>query len=164
MTDQTEEERDDAATEHKQPSTTPTTEVEAVPAGEDGGHDGSEEAEVGDRQARRYAQTRARLKEVSAERDTLAERVSAYQRADVERIAGRHLSRPDLIWDNGLTLEAVLDPESGTVDADAVEEAVQGIAERLRGALPPPAHHLDLGPKRTVRQQGSSWAGVFKGR
>jgi hypothetical protein len=120
---------------------------------------------VGDRQGRRYAQTRTRLKEVSAERDTLASRVLNYQRADVERIASEHIARPELIWDNGLALEDVVDPDTGTVDTEAVTEAVQQIADRLRGALPPPAHHADIGAKSTsTSKPAASWGAVVRGR
>lgn len=84
------------------------------------------------KEAARY---RRQLRKVEAERDALAEKVTALQRAEVERHAA-HLTRPDAIWAAGLELADVLD-EDGNVDPERVTTAITDAADRLGLARAP---------------------------
>lgn len=81
------------------------------------------------------AKYRRRLRDTEAERDNLAERVLALQRAEVERLAG-HLTQPNAVWAAGVQLASVLD-DQGDVDPDKVRLAVTAAAEQLGLARAP---------------------------
>ena len=76
------------------------------------------------------AKYRRRLRETEAERDALAARVEALQRAEVERVAADTLARPEALWAAGTDLAALL-TEDGAVDPEAVAQAVTDARDRL---------------------------------
>lgn len=82
------------------------------------------------REGREAARYRRRLRETEAERDTLAARVEALQRAAVEREASGALARPEALWAAGVDLAGLLTDE-GTVDAAKVAQAVEDARDRL---------------------------------
>ncbi|MFE5340721.1 hypothetical protein ACFQ80_10885 [Isoptericola sp. NPDC056578] len=98
-----------------------------------------------DREAARY---RTRLRAAEAERDQLAERVTAMQRAEVERIAGERIVSGSAIWAAGTTLDDVLD-DDGQVDPEKVADAVKqaqadlGLARRPRVPRSDPSQGVD---------------------
>src|SRR6478735_4806121 len=55
------------------------------------------------------ARYRRRLREVEVERDGLAEHLTRYQRAEVERLAASHLSRASDVWLDGAEVGSLLD-------------------------------------------------------
>ncbi|MDV8000375.1 hypothetical protein [Rhodococcus sp. IEGM 1408] len=126
-----------------------------------------DDADKGDRQTRRDETTRARLKEAEAARDGLAAKVEAYQRREVERIAGGVLAQAaDLFEVGGHELAAFLDPETGEVDEGAVAAALDILATTrpglLQGARPPArGSHPDWGHSRAgvsgIGGEGPSW-------
>lgn len=99
--------------------------------------DTTEAAEGGNREAARY---RRRLRDTEAQRDTLAERVAGFQRAEAERIAAsgpRALNDGADLW-SGVELAEVLD-DQGNVSPDAVADAVKGVlSDKPHYAKPAP--------------------------
>lgn len=85
------------------------------------------EQDSGNREAAKY---RTRLREVEKERDTLSERVTALQRAEIERIAGTKLEKPAGLWASGVELADLLD-ENGDVDVEKVTAAAETAQEQL---------------------------------
>ncbi|OBC12614.1 hypothetical protein A5784_32825 [Mycobacterium sp. 852013-50091_SCH5140682] len=85
----------------------------------------------GGREAAKY---RRRLREAEAERDQLAERVTALQRAEVERLATADGLKPAALW-SSTELAGLLDDE-GVVDAAKVAAAISGARDTL-GILKP---------------------------
>ncbi|CAN5830575.1 hypothetical protein BH24ACT3_BH24ACT3_11450 [soil metagenome] len=114
------------------PPETPT-QPEAAPtpgATEDGteepseGTDGTEEG--AGREAAKY---RRKLRDTEAERDTLRGQVEGLQRAEAERIAGQHITKPEGMW-AGVELADLLD-EAGAVDGEKVNAAAKDARERF---------------------------------
>jgi hypothetical protein len=81
------------------------------------------EAQSGNREAAKY---RVRAREAEAERDALAERLTALQTAELHRLAGEFLSAPEDISLSGKGLSDFLTPE-GWVDHQAVEKAASEV-------------------------------------
>lgn len=91
----------------------------------------SEPVEDGSKAANREAaKYRTRLREVEAERDTLAEQVTTLQRAEAERLAAAHLKNPAGLWAAGADLPALL-ADDGTVDPDKVAAAAKTAVEQV---------------------------------
>ena len=97
---------------------------------------GAEAGESSNREAARY---RTRLRDAEAERDTLRGQVDAMQRAEAERLAADHLTKPDALWKAGVNLSNVL-AEDGTVDPAKVQAAAEGAVAEL--GLETPRSHL----------------------
>ena len=67
---------------------------------------------------------RQQLRATEAERDQLRERLERRDKADIERmIAGKMIDPADL-WAGGITLADVLDPDTGEISPQLVDEAV----------------------------------------
>jgi hypothetical protein len=100
------------------------------------------ESEPTDKPSREAAKYRTQLREAEAQRDSLAERVTAMQRAEVERLAASKLAKPQGVWTNGAQLADLLDDE-GAVDPLKVGEAVaaavdaNGLEQRRSGPIIP---------------------------
>ncbi len=79
------------------------------------------------KEAARY---RRSLRDTEAERDSLRDRLTTLQRAEVERIATADdgLARADDLWLSGLDLASLLD-DDGNVDTIKVREAVAAVLE-----------------------------------
>ena len=81
--------------------------------------------------SREAASYRRRLRETEAERDVLRERVTALERAEVERIAGEYplsMTSPADLWLVGVELEELRDDE-GRLDEERVRERVRDVLE-----------------------------------
>ncbi|MFC0359523.1 hypothetical protein ACFFHC_06915 [Kytococcus schroeteri] len=104
---------------------TPTTAEEApeVQTAEDDGNPNAEAAKY-----------RRKLRDAEAERDALAGRVEALQRAEAERMAAEHMSKPNALWAAGTDLADLLN-EDGTVDAERVSQAASKAISAL-GLVP----------------------------
>lgn len=115
----------------------------------------------GDNPSREAAKYRSRLRETEAERDTLAERVEALQRNEIERtIRTTHKIEPAAVWANGAQLADMLD-EDGAPQAAKIQSAVADAISKLglqpklgnyvpnEGNIPAPARNTD------------SWTGAF---
>ena len=61
--------------------------------------------------------------EIAAERDRLAERLTAMQRSEAERLAGQRLGKGVDLWAGGVELGSLLD-DSGALSAERVNQAV----------------------------------------
>lgn len=100
--------------------------AEAAPSA-DTADEANEAAEVDDQAespSRREARYRRQLRQAQAERDNLAAKIEAMQRAEVERLISDRLDRPDAIWALGLDLAAVTDPDTGAPVADKLYATV----------------------------------------
>ncbi|BBZ60142.1 hypothetical protein [Mycolicibacterium monacense] len=112
---------------------------------------------------RREARYRLQLREVQAERDQLRGTVEALQRAEVERIAGQQLQKPQAIWAADVKLAGLLD-EDGRVDPAKVTEAAD-VASQALGLAPvrrAPRPDRSQGRDRTA-PVGDAWEQAFKG-
>jgi hypothetical protein len=140
--------------------TTPTPEPEgAAPADTDAPKpdDSNPNAE-----AARY---RTRLRETEAERDSIAGRLTGYQRKEAERLAAAGLSKASDLWLDGLDVAELLD-DDGQVDADRVTAQVAAVLDgrpQLAAVQP-----VKVRPDRSQGSQGSApvdsgWQSILKG-
>jgi hypothetical protein len=118
------------------------------------------EVEQEGRGDRRDQRTRERLREIEAERDRLAERVTAYQRREYERLAATVVPASAL----QLMPDEVPLTEDGEVDSDAVIERAAELRDTLREATG--SHpHADLGVKsRPAGKPAPSWGSMIMGK
>ncbi|WP_051046295.1 hypothetical protein [Nocardia asiatica] len=79
----------------------------------------------GNREAAKY---RRQLRETETERDALRERVTAYERAEVERLAADRMADPSDLWTGGTDLET-LRGKDGAIDPAKVGKAIEGVLE-----------------------------------
>lgn len=92
-----------------------------------------------DREAAKY---RRQLRDTEKERDTLASRLEALQRAEAERIAASKIDKGASLWASGVSLPDLLDAD-GNVDQDKVTAAAEtarealGLKAPLRGPMLP---------------------------
>lgn len=100
--------------------------------------DATEAEETGNGEAAKY---RRRLRETEAERDTLAGRLEAMQRGEVERIAAATVKSPAALWAAGIEVADML-TEDGTVDPAKVRAAASQAADRLGLATPRPPNYV----------------------
>lgn len=112
------------------------------------------------------AKYRRRLRDTEGQRDALAERLERLQRAEAERLAGKHLAAGDDLWLAGTQLGDLL-TETGDIDGEKVAAAAQQIVSsrphwKLTAAPAAPAADvsangkIDVGPQR-------SWSDVLRG-
>ena len=76
------------------------------------------------------AKYRHRAKEAEAQRDALAEQVTALRRAAVDAKVKAHRIAPEGFWASGVTLEELLD-EEGNLDEEKVKAAADAAVETL---------------------------------
>lgn len=112
--------------------TTATTEVPDEPGTDE------PEADSANAEAARY---RRKLRNAESERDGLAQRLEAMQRAEVERLAGQHLAKGQALWAGGVQLADLLS-EDGTINAEAVRDAAQAARAELGLSAPPRGLHI----------------------
>ncbi|GGO42304.1 hypothetical protein GCM10012287_02860 [Streptomyces daqingensis] len=119
--------------------------------------------------SREAQQLRRRLREAERERDALLERVTAFQSAEVERLAAEKLEvAGDLFAVGGIELAGLL-AEDGSVDPDKVSAAADAlVAERPGLANQAAARdasrealHGAMGARGTVAGGAPSWQGLF---
>ncbi|MFC4494930.1 hypothetical protein ACFPA8_12370 [Streptomyces ovatisporus] len=119
--------------------------------------------------SREAQQLRRRLREAERERDALLERVTAFQSAEVERLAAEKLEvAGDLFAVGGIELAGLL-AEDGSVDPDKVSAAADAlVAERPGLANQAAARDASrealqgaMGARGTVAGGAPSWQGLF---
>ncbi|MGI8614419.1 MAG: hypothetical protein ACR2KL_10830 [Nocardioidaceae bacterium] len=160
MTDNTTEPVEDAGSQP--PTAEEHAAVEAAmaqeaPAGE------SDEA-TGNREAAKY---RVRLRESETALQASQDRLTAYQRAEVERLAGERLSvAADLFAVAGTSVVDFVDEESGMVDGNKVHQAVSELLDQRPGLRRPSDRFPDLGggQRGSAPETAASWSEVLRGR
>lgn len=128
------------------------------------------DAEQDDRaepQSKREARYRTQLRETEAQRDQLAARIEAMQRAEAERLAADVIAQPNALWVSGTTLPDLLD-DDGQLDPAKVDTAARA-AQQTLGLELGAAERKKKGP--IVPREGAStrssaksntWADAFK--
>ncbi|GAA3680789.1 hypothetical protein FB459_2876 [Yimella lutea] len=134
------------------PGNGPLTHTE--PEGE--GTEGDERTED-DREAARY---RRKLRAAEGERDTLRATVERLQRAEVERLAGVHLSKPEGLWAAGVSLADVLD-EDGNADAEKITQACRDASDRLGLSRPRPGNIVPKEGRNPEMRGDTGFSGAF---
>lgn len=117
------------------------------------------------RQHRDSERYRSRLREVETQRDTLADRVAAMQRAEAERLASQHLRDGRDLWAGGIDLGALLD-ENGDLVPELVTDAARDVrAQRPHWGYSPsaPTSQVTSDGKPTA-DTGPSFIDAFKPR
>ncbi|MEP9391677.1 hypothetical protein ABLE94_05355 [Gordonia sp. VNK1] len=123
-----------------------------------------DQAETPEPPSKREARYRLQLREAQAERDTLAERLEALQRSEVERLAADLIEKPAALWTAGVKLDTLVG-DDGTIDADKVTEAVKSAREQL--GLQSSQQRLRRGPvvpmegTGTDRSRPDPWKSAF---
>ncbi|MEV0711470.1 hypothetical protein [Nocardia aurea] len=122
------------------------------------------EQQPGNREAAKY---RRQLRSTETERDALRERVTTYERTEVERLAADRLADPSDLWTGGADLES-LRSEDGAIDPEKVRKAVDSVLEshphwqRGSRAARPPAGSLYSGATgSTVGRLQTTWSQAF---
>ncbi|ONM47168.1 hypothetical protein [Nocardia donostiensis] len=132
-----------------------------VPTAEASVTESDTEQQSGNREAAKY---RRQLRDTETERDQLRERVTAYERAEVERLVADHLADPADLWVAGTELDA-LRGKGGAVDPEKVKAAVAELLEQRphwrkhRPPIAPPAS-LVSGLGRELERR-TSWKSAF---
>jgi hypothetical protein len=107
--------------------------------------DTSSETEVADQDAagpgKEAARYRRRLRDTETQRDQLAQRLEAMQRAAIDAQADREKIKPAALWASGVELAALL-TDDGTVDTSKVTEAITAARATLGIEKPPPRNHV----------------------
>lgn len=128
---------------------TPATET--GPESPTGNEDESAGKNGGNAEAARY---RRQLRDTEAERDALTAKVEAYQRAEIERLAGELAQPADLFTIAGVTVADLLG-EDGEISAEAVAEKVaELLAER-----PGLSANATIRPRPTHHDYGQAYSG-----
>lgn len=113
------------------------------------------------REARRYRQA---LRAAEGQRDGLAARLAAVQRAEAERLAGAVLATPSSMWTAGVELDGLLD-QDGQLDPAAVAAAATGAADQLGLAAPrqPMKPDMSMGARGgSGMSAADSWAAFLR--
>jgi hypothetical protein len=108
------------------------------------------------------AKYRRQLRDTEAERDALTAKVEAYQRAEVERLAGELAMPGDLFTLGGMTVSDLLD-ENGEVDPETVAAKVAELLESRPGLsanarIPAGPIYRNFGQGATTNNGGGSGA------
>lgn len=114
------------APEEAQPTTDPTEAEIDAQEGDESADDDSEKGSKAHRDAARY---RTQLRATEAERDALATRLEAMQRAEVTRLAGDRLAVGADVFDVGRAELAELLTEAGEVDTERVAAVAAALVE-----------------------------------
>lgn len=101
------------------------------------------------------AKYRRKLRDTETERDQLRDRVTGFQRAEVERLAAGRITNPAALWAAGVELESLLGPD-GNPDPVKVQDAAQRAIDTLGLAKPPPANYA---PLEGGNRPASAWYG-----
>ncbi|HPY26005.1 MAG TPA: hypothetical protein PLK19_16980 [Mycobacterium sp.] len=104
------------------------------------------------------AKYRKRLREAEAERDTLAQRLEAVQRQQVEALLGG--VKPEALW--AVTELAALLTEDGSIDADKVTAAIDAAREKFGITKPSKGNHVPgIGNRPTIAPAVDKWKEAF---
>lgn len=113
----------------------------------------------------REAKYRTQLRAAEAERDQLKERLERRDKADVERMIASKLIDPQDLWAGGVSLADVLDPDSGDISPQLVDEAVTRVTKehphwRFNAAAP--ASQVTSPHAGIPEEQQPTWQSVFQ--
>lgn len=113
-------------------------------------------------QSNREARYRRQLRDTEAERDRLAARVEALQRAEVERLAAKTIQKPSAIWAAQTQLADLLD-DDGAVDPQKVTKAASAAQQSLGLAAARSGAHVPREGTSLHQHNGSNtWEQAFK--
>lgn len=149
-------------------TTSDTDEVDVVDTTGDQGVDddaGNGDASPSSDSNAEAAKWRRKLRDAEAERDALAERLAAHDRAAVEAAVADRMIRPADLWLTGVEVADLLD-DDGNVDAEKLTECLDGLLEeRPHWAAPRPMpSHRPIpkgGTDPTTSRSEGSWAEVI---
>jgi len=115
----------------------------------------------------REAKYRTQLRAAEAERDQLRERLDKRDRAEVEHMVSNRLIDPQDLWAGGVTLADVLDPESGEISPQLIDEAVTRVTkEHPHWTFNPaaPASAVSFGAEKPdlTKDEQPTWQAVFQ--
>lgn len=120
------------------------------------------EAQTGNREAAKY---RKALRATEAERDGLRDKVTSFERAEVERAAAQHFTDPADLWTAGVDIDELRGAD-GSVDAAKVAAKVAEVLaahphwqRARRGHVP--ARGLKSGASGSGDTTGTSWSSAF---
>lgn len=102
--------------------------------------------DTGNAEAARY---RKRLRQAEAERDQLAEQLTALRTAEAERLAGAHIAKGSALWAGGVTVSDLLNAD-GRVDPELVKAAAISARDTLGLTKPRPGYAPREGGNPTV--------------
>jgi hypothetical protein len=108
----------------------------------------------------REARYRKQLRETETERDTLRERVAAFQRSEAERLS--NLEKPAALWATGLEVSEVL-TEDGQIDPAKVAAAAQLAHEQLGASRPVRVPSANPAQGASAVVPVDNWKAAFKG-
>ncbi|WP_051021155.1 hypothetical protein [Nocardia araoensis] len=153
-----------------EPTTAPAEPVEptdGVPAeptpAEPETDSGAEQQQTPNREAAKY---RRQLRTVETERDALRERVTAFEREQVERLAADRLADPADLWTGGVDLET-LRGKDGAIDPAKVGKSIDALLQshphwqRAQKQRPAVGSLRSGASGASVDSLGTSWADVF---
>lgn len=104
------------------------------------------------------AKYRKKLREAETERDTLAQRLEAVQRQQVEALLGG--VKPEALW--AVTELAALLTDEGTIDADKVTAAIDAAREKFGITKPQKGTHVPgIGNRPTIAPAVDRWKEAF---
>lgn len=130
----------DEATTETGPDNTDTatadTPVPERPGNPPQGDDGQDSTDAGSDPNAEARKWRLQLRDTEKRLAAADQRITAMQRAEVERLCTTAKTRPDALWDSGIDLAALL-ADDGTVDPDAVKAAITSARDRY-GIIDPP--------------------------
>jgi hypothetical protein len=125
------------------------------PDADDDSQQGGTDIEKARREAARY---RTRLRDVEAERNTLRDRLTNQQQADIDRACAAARLTERHVAAAGINLENMVDGESGLLDADRLAHTVE-MARREFGVGRSPAANRQQATG--TRMPGQSASGAF---
>lgn len=120
------------------------------------------EQQTGNREAAKY---RRQLRDTENERDTLRERVTGYERAEVERLVADRLADPADLWVAGTELDS-LRGKDGAIAPEKVKAAVAELLEQRPHWKRPTksaadARNLKSGATSSDDWVATSWKSAF---
>lgn len=130
---------------------------------EESATEGSEAPDESESQSKREARYRIQLRETEAERDQLAAKVEALQRAEAERLAAKVIQKPGALWATDTSIADLL-ADDGTVDPQKVTKAATAAQQTLGLATTRPGGYVarEGTSLHESSTSGSAWERAFK--
>ncbi|NKY57229.1 hypothetical protein [Nocardia flavorosea] len=125
----------------------PTTEPVEPTVDDPAAVDPSEQDDGKTKPGAEAARYRRQLRDTEAERDSLRERITGYERGEAERLAAAGLADPTDMWAGGVRLDD-LRGEDGQIDPEKVAAAVSTLTEQR------PHWRRPTTPRPDMRQGG----------
>jgi hypothetical protein len=143
----------------------PATEQPEAPAGMKFDESSGKLIETGEPRSRE-ARYRQQLRATERERDQLRDRLENRDKAEVEHLVANRLIDPKDLWAGGVSLADVLDPDSGDISPQLIDEAVTRVTKehphwRWSPAAPTSqvtSPHAGI----TADEQQPTWQSVFQ--